>query len=184
MRTVLALLLTVLLTSCATTSKNSITKIEGKSHTGKSISIDLNKNKTTVAVFMSAYCPCSKSHTKIIKNLNEKYKDIKFVGIHSNYNERKNKAMEYFKNENFGFPVIHDKESTLAKKLGALKTPHVFVFNNKGEVIYNGSVTDSANAKTAKIQHLDIALNDISKGRQPTIPQKKTLGCYIALKED
>jgi len=171
------------LNSCASKTEFESKTINGISHSGKIVSIDLKLKKATVLIFLSSTCPCSDSHVSIVKSLSKKFTDFQFVGVHSNYNEDKGKAAEYFKEKDFSFPIIYDAETVIAKKFGALKTPHVFILNNQSEIIYNGSVTDSANAQTAKEQFLEKALVEISNGLTPSTPRKKTLGCYIALKE-
>ena len=128
--------------------------LNGVAHSGDPVAIDYSKKKATILVFLSSICPCSDSHTSIVKKLAAKNPAFQFVGIHSNHNENKARALAYFKGKELGFPVIHDSESIIGKSLGAVKTPHIFIKDSKGETIYNGSVTDSSNAKTAKIQHL------------------------------
>jgi thioredoxin-related protein len=176
------LLLLMLLVGCATTPK-SVNTIDGVNHNDEKVSVATDEKKATVVIFMSARCPCSDSHTKIIKNLNQKYKDINFVGIHSNYNEKKHRARQYFANKKLGFPIIHDSESVLAKKFGAMKTPHVFIINSAGNIVYKGSVTDSANASGATVNYLDEALFAIMNNQMIPQPKRKTLGCYIPIKE-
>lgn len=167
---------------CATSQKKLMSKIEGKTHKGENVSIDLEKKKATVVVFLSARCPCSNSNSALVEKLAKKYSDFQFVGIHSNYDEPLGLALSYFGRKDFNFPVIYDQETELAKKFGALKTPHVFIINHAGEVIYNGSVSSSTNADLAKEIYLDIALADIREGKEPAAPKKKTLGCYINIK--
>lgn len=176
--------LTFMLIGCASTQKNKTQIIEGHTHHDKKVVVDFKKNKNTVVVFLSAYCPCSNSHVEILKTLSKKYPQVKFVGVHSNYTERKKNALKYFDKVEMNFPVIHDAESEIAKKLGAVKTPHAFIINEEGETIYNGSVTDSSNGLAAKENFLDLALLDISQGKAPREAKKKTLGCYIPLKKD
>jgi thioredoxin-related protein len=172
------------ITACATKNKSqSIKSLEGKTHHNKKVSIDFNKNKNTVLVFLSASCPCSHSHIETLKEMSTNFKNIHFVGVHSNYNERKKRATKYFDKQKINFPVIHDSNSDIAKILGAVKTPHAFIINEFGEIIYNGSVTSSSNAKLAKENWLKMALNDIRRGDSPRKAKRKTLGCYIPIKE-
>ncbi len=48
---------------------------------------------------------------------------------------------KHFSETHFPFPVLQDKKSKWADQFGALKTPHAFVFNKSGELIYKGGVT-------------------------------------------
>lgn len=167
----------------STYSNAAYKKIEGVDHENNKVVLDLSKSKANILIFLSCKCPCSDSHIDTIKSLSKKFINYKFIGVHSNYNESKEDALQYFTKKDLGFPVIHDKDSRLAKKFGALKTPHVYILNNNGEVIYAGGVTDRSNAKNSKKQYLEMALNDIKNSKTPRTPKTKTLGCYLKIKD-
>lgn len=175
--------LIIFITGCASKTIQTKAAINGLNHAGKKVEIEIPHNKATVVVFLSSKCPCSNSHIGTIKDLKNKFSDVQFIGVHSNYNEDKKSAEEYFQQANLGFPIIYDDQTSIAKELGAVKTPHAFILDSKGKIIYNGSVTSSSNAVLAKENFLLIALNEIQAGKTPSEPNRKTLGCYIPLKE-
>lgn len=139
-----------------------------------------NKDKKgTVLIFMSAKCPCSDSHVPLIKKMAEKYKDFKFTVIHSNLDETKTESQKYFKKAAFNFDVIQDVKTQIADQFQAYKTPHAFVLNPNGEVIYQGGVTNSSHAPAADEFFLENALNEINSGKAVSTPEGRTLGCVI-----
>lgn len=135
--------------------------------------------KGTVVVFLSAKCPCSNSHVAEIKTLSEKYKDFKFVGIHSNIDEEVETSKKYFILHRLPFPVIQDDKAVLADAFKALKTPHSYVVSPEGEIVFQGGVTDSASGNEAKIHYLADALEDLQQGRKVKTAQARSLGCVI-----
>lgn len=135
--------------------------------------------KATVIVFLSAKCPCSASHESLLKDLAQQYKDFQFVGIHSNSDETFEETQKHFREANLLFPVIQDSRSQWANKLGALKTPHAFVLNPAGEMIYHGGVTDSHVGPSAKKQFLKEVLEDLQAGKPSRHKEGRALGCYI-----
>lgn len=135
--------------------------------------------KGTVLVFLSAKCPCSASHEGLLNDLQAKYKDFVFIGVHSNSDENAEMTKLHFANAGLKFPVIQDPNSKWANELGALKTPHAFVLDKKGEVLYQGGVTDSHTGPSAKNKFLDNVLEDISAGKAPRIKEGRALGCII-----
>lgn len=157
--------------------------IQGQSYAGKEIKIDPSQAKTTVVVFLSATCPCSNSHIPALTNLQKNYPHIQFIGIHSNADERAATGKAYFEAAQLGFPVIRDTQTKYAKHYGAVQTPHAFVLDREGTVLYQGAVTSSSIAQRAEQNYLQDALYDINAGRQPATSKRKTLGCYITLKE-
>lgn len=138
------------------------------------------KNKGLVIVFMSTKCPCSNSHVDLVKKLSQQYKDFRFLIIHSNPEETKTEAQSYFKTFAAVIEVIQDEKTKLADLFKAYKTPHAFVLNSKGEIVYRGGVTNSAQASTADRQYLAEVLQDLSEGKKPRIDQGRTLGCVIS----
>lgn len=154
--------------------------------TGKHVSIAANeKNKDgMIVVFLSARCPCSNSHIPELKKLSAKYPNYKFLAVHSNTDEEKAAAKAYFKGAHLPFEVISDEHTKIANQFYALKTPHAFLLNRKGEVLYQGGMTSSANAAEAKKNYLASALEEISNGKSVTAPESSTLGCAILREDD
>ena len=136
--------------------------------------------KGLVIVFMSTKCPCSNSHVDLIKKLSEKHKDFRFLVIHSNPEETKSEAQTYFKVFSPPIEVLQDEKTKIADLLKAYKTPHSFVLNAKGEIVYRGGVTDSAQAASAERQYLAEVLQDLSEGKPARLSQGRTLGCVIS----
>jgi hypothetical protein len=136
-------------------------------------------HKGTVVIFLSARCPCSDSHITELKNLFEKYKDFKFVGIHSNFDEDLEFSKKYFTTQALPFPVLQDEKAALADSFKALKTPHAYVLSPEGEIVFQGGVTNSANGKDAKVHYLADALEDLQQNRKIKTAAVRTLGCVI-----
>lgn len=161
------------------------TNIKGKNLlTEESIDIPIKNNNKNglVIIFLSAKCPCSNSHIKELKELAEKYKDFNFFAVHSNMDESKELTISYFKQQELPFTIIQDLKASLADEFRALKTPHAYVINNNGELLFQGGVTNSSNASIAKKHFLADALSDISLGKKPRQSEARTLGCAIARK--
>lgn len=157
-----------------------LTGLEIYSH--KSIEVDLTKPKqATVISFLSAKCPCSASHETKLKELNTEFqKDgFEFVAVHSNIDEEDTLTLNHFKESVLNFPIIQDRNSEIANSFGALKTPHVFIVNPKGKILYQGGVDDSHQANLAKNNYLRDALIAIKAGKIPEINETRTLGCVI-----
>lgn len=147
--------------------------------------IKLSPNeKGFVLVFLSAKCPCSHSHIRLLNDIKSEYSDFQFLAIHSNQDEKIELASDYFKSVNLNFKVIHDNKATIANQLSAFKTPHVFVMNASGEIIYQGGVTNSAQADRADQIFLREVLEDLKNNKVPRYREKRTLGCIINREEE
>tara|TARA_B110001454_G_scaffold219191_1_gene251106 strand:+ start:23735 stop:24271 length:537 start_codon:yes stop_codon:yes gene_type:complete len=136
--------------------------------------------KGIVIVFLSAKCPCSDSHIVEMKSLNKDFPDFAFVAVNSNSDETNEEAQEYFKRSGLEFPVIKDKNLELADRYKAFKTPHAFVMNNEGKILYQGGVSSSRQFAMADKKYLREALTNIHDGKPVVMEEGRTLGCVIS----
>lgn len=157
-----------------------LTEIQGEDlMTGQKLEL-ATRAKGIVVVFLSARCPCSHSHIDILKKLSHEFGDFQFVAIHSNADETKDESIRYFKDQKMNFSVIQDENLKWADELKASKTPHVFVFNQAGELVYKGGVTSSAHGPTAEKQYLKDALTAVQAGQKVAVSETRNLGCAIS----
>lgn len=156
--------------------------IEGKDlKSQKTISVRLNSNqKGTVLVFLSAKCPCSKSHEPTLEKLAKDFSDFQFVALNSNQDEEESFSSKHFQDSNLSFPVLRDAKAEIADRLKALKTPHAYVIGPQGQCWYDGGVDDTKDSSKAKEHHLKNALLDIRDGKEPKEKNVRTLGCVIS----
>ncbi len=145
--------------------------------TGTLVELEPKKAKATVVVFLSANCPCSRSHEPSIRLLSEEFPEFQFLGIHSN--EGEDGAREHFLQAGFRFPVLGDEAFKFANALGALKTPHVFVIGPDGQCWFNGGVDSTRASSPGSQPYLRNALTALRKGEEPADKVVRTLGCVI-----
>ena len=138
-----------------------------------------NSKKPSVVIFISKECPCSKGNLSYINKLAGDYKDFNFIGIHSKKNASDKDLMSYLSDKKLNFKTYNDPDLKIADDFKALKTPHVFIVNTDGEVVYSGGVTSSTFPENAKSYFLKDALNEFLKTKKITNFETKTLGCYI-----
>lgn len=148
--------------------------------TGQKVVVNSMGKKGLVVVFMSAKCPCSNSHNAELIDLSNTYKDFNFAVVHSNLDEGQNISKPYFEKVNFPFPVIEDQKAEIADSLKAFKTPHAYVFNSDGKVLYEGGMSSSKDLSKADRKYLREALEDIQAGKVVRTPVGRTLGCFIS----
>jgi len=143
--------------------------------------VDLSQSKFgTVVIFLSSSCPCSDSHISHIKDLQKEFSKFDFVAVHSNVDEKDEDGLTYFKKAALPFEVWRDKNAKIADEFKAFKTPHAFVVNSKGEILFSGGVTSSAIAEQAQTFHLKEALKDLSENKSVKNPKARPIGCAIA----
>ncbi len=138
-----------------------------------------NTPRPTVVIFLSKDCPCSKGNLDYINQLSIEFKDIRFIGIHSKRNSTSEDITGYLQDKKLNFEIYNDSDLKIADNFKALKTPHAFIVNTEGAVVYNGGITNTTFPKNAKEFFLKNALLDIENHKQPAIAETRTLGCFI-----
>lgn len=144
----------------------------------KNDKIDIPK-KTSVIVFLSSICPCSDSHVPEISRLAKEFPEFPFYIIHSNQDEDKVTSQKYFAEKKLSIPVLIDSNASIAKLLDAYKTPHSYVIDSEGKILYQGGVTDSSKLYDAKKFYLQQSLEELKQGKSVSMPVTRTLGCTI-----
>jgi hypothetical protein len=73
-----------------------------------------------------------------------------------------------------------DSQHAVADAFGARTTPHVFLFDGTGVLVYTGAIDDNVDsAKKVKKNWLQDAMNAVAKGQPVPVAQSKPLGCSI-----
>ena len=73
-----------------------------------------------------------------------------------------------------------DEGSQLARAFGASKTPHIYLFDSNGKLVYKGAIDDNARKpKKVKKSYLLDALNALGSGKSIKVAETKALGCSI-----
>lgn len=150
--------------------------------TGKTTDLPFRKaGKATVVVFLSVNCPCSKGHEKALAKIYQEFQgpEFQFIGVHSNADESYENTVAHFKEAQMPFPVIQDQGAQIAEELLALKTPHAYVIDPEGKILYQGGVDDSHQAVTARENYLENTLTLIRKNQPVLKSNVRVLGCAI-----
>lgn len=80
----------------------------------------------------------------------------------------------------YNFDYVVDAQSKLADAFGAKTTPHVFLFDKSGKLVYRGAIDDNADDKTqVKEKYLESAIGQMVKGEAITLAETKPVGCSV-----
>ncbi len=83
------------------------------------------------------------------------------------------------------YPTLVDTSGTIARALGAKTTPHMFVINKEGNVVYDGALNDNPSPDVSKdasaTNYVAQAVEAASKGEVPATTKTKPYGCGVHL---
>ncbi len=155
---------------------------------GKEYSLsDFDKYKYLVIFFTCNHCPYVLGSDEVTRATAEKYQTsgVGFVGINSNsehtYQEDSFPNM-VARMEKYKFPwvYLYDRDQTIAKAYGALRTPHFYVFNEERILVYTGRGVDTPrDTSRMTINNLEIILEELTSGKQISVPVTNPIGCNI-----
>jgi alkyl hydroperoxide reductase subunit AhpC len=79
--------------------------------------------------------------------------------------------------------MLFDRDGSIGKEYGARTTPHMYVIDPKGKLVYMGAIDDKRSAnpedvKTAK-NYVRVALDETMAGRPVTMASTVPYGCSI-----
>ena len=144
-------------------------------------------SKGFVIFFTCNHCPYALNSNTYTKELAKNYlkKGIVFIAINSNSSDLHPEdsyegMVRLTKSEKFIWPYLHDPNQNIARKYGALCTPHYFVFNQIKKLVYTGRAIDNPkNPASAKTHELDNALEAIVLNQPIKTVITNPIGCNI-----
>ncbi len=159
---------------------------------GKKVSIaDVAGQKGTLVIFTCNACPYVKAWQDRIVDLGNSYlsQGVGAIAINSNdpsiveedaYDVMKDRAAK----AKMGFPYVVDSGSEVAMAFGATRTPEVFLFDAKGQLVYHGTIDDNhKEAEKVTKTYLKDALAAVVEGKAVPLAETKAMGCSIKFKK-
>ena len=161
---------------------------------GKAVQLADFKGKTVVLEWFNPECPFVKlSHTKgSLKGLADKYAgdaSIVWLAINSGGEGKQGHGIEANQTgvATFGLkhPVLLDPEGSIGKAYGATNTPHMFIIDAKGTLVYSGAIDNSPDAEGQSpsggtlVNYVSQAIDELGQGKAVSVPKTKAYGCSV-----
>ena len=82
--------------------------------------------------------------------------------------------------------VLMDEEGTTGRAYNAMTTPHMYIVDPQGLLVYAGAIDSIPSVRVADIDkatnHVKMALADIAAGKPVATPMSRAYGCGIKYK--
>ena len=156
---------------------------------GAEVSLAAYKGKTVVLEWYSPSCPfIVHAHAEgPLKDMAARVTangDVAWLAINSS---AKGKGADLALNKqsvtdwNIQHPILMDPTGEVGQKYGAKTTPHMFILDGEGNVVYKGALD---NAPRGQIEgeyqnYVDAALQDMAAGRPVAMAETKSYGCSV-----
>jgi len=160
---------------------------------GKSVSLSQFKGKTVVLEWFNPGCPfVQASHNAgSLKGLAAKHapEGVVWLAINSGAQGKQGAGIEANREglSKFGLqhPVLIDEAGSVGQLYGAERTPHMFVVNPEGVLVYRGAIDNSPDGEGQSpeggklVNYVESALQAISTGAKVSPAETKAYGCSV-----
>lgn len=143
------------------------------------------ESKILVVAFLGNDCPLARLYAPRLESLAQKLKDDRaaFLAINANRQDAPTRIAAYARKHGVSFPILKDPDNQVADAFGAVRTPEVFVLDEKRVVRYHGRIDDQylVGLKRPKVtrRDLEIAIEELAAGKPVSTPETEALGCFI-----
>lgn len=154
---------------------------------GQSYSLDAFPPDTVLAiVFVGSGCPTVRYYRDRLAGMHDRYhtEGLQLVAVNSNnphlsplddLREMQRRHAE----SPWPFPYLKDEHGELARRCGAICTPHAFLFDREGRLRYRGRIDDSRTGRRVEHHDLEDAIRDVLAQRPPRVAETEPFGCAI-----
>jgi peroxiredoxin len=160
---------------------------------GKEVALASFKGKVVVLEWFNPGCPfVQKSHSKAsLVDTAKRHGDAGVVWLAINSGAEGKQGADVASNTaaakkwKMTHPILRDPTGATGKAYGATNTPHMFVIDPTGIVVYGGAIDNSPDAEGQSptggtlINYVDAALEALAAGRPVATPVTKAYGCSV-----
>jgi peroxiredoxin len=154
-------------------------------HNGKQVKLSDYAGKTVVLEWLNYDCPFVKPHyeARTFANLAKKYAGNGVVWLTVNSTEyataQTNKA--WAEKYNLARPILDDRAGKVGRLFGATNTPHMFILDTAGKIVYEGAIDNAPLGKVEGeyVNYVDKALAELTAGNSVSLAKTKAYGCTV-----
>ena len=155
---------------------------------GKTYSLqDFKDVKVLVIFFTCNHCPYVIGSDEITRQTADKFapKGVKFIGINSNskhtYPDDDFPHMVERMNEHkFPWIYLYDETQEVARKYGALRTPHFYVLDQDRKLVYTGRGVDHPrDTSKMTVNDLDLVITNVLANKPLAKSVTNPIGCNV-----
>lgn len=160
---------------------------------GKPVKLSDQKGKYVVLEWVNPDCPYVQKHynSANMPNLQKEYggKQVVWLSINSTregHSEFKSpQQMSGWMKEKGAAPAatLLDRDSKVGKAYGAVTTPHMYVIDPKGTLVYAGAIDDKRSTNPADVKaaknYVRVALDESMAGKPVSTASTSPYGCTV-----
>lgn len=155
---------------------------------GNKVSLSDFSGKVVVLEWFNFDCPFVQRHHKAgtMAKLAEKFegKHVVWLGINSTHYATQADNKKYQKEWNLGYPILADNSGKVGKLYDAKTTPHMYIIDKNGKLVYNGGIDDDPQGESETASnYVETALNELVADTPVSVAESKPYGCSVKYAE-
>jgi len=156
-----------------------------KDLSGKEYSLKALRGKIVVLEWANKDCPIWRGVLGKLNKTCEDYatedQNIIWLAIDSTHNMKPEDNQAFMKEKGVTRPVLDDREGTVGKAFKARTTPHMFIIDKDGKVVYDGAF-DNQTKGDQYVNYVAKALDELKAGKPVGTARTNPYGCSVKYK--
>jgi peroxiredoxin len=159
---------------------------ELSSFDGKPIHLSDYRGKIVVLEWMNFECPFSRYHYETKNTMVElankyKNKNVVWLAINSTNHTTPEANKTFASKHKLPYALLDDRPGKVGRTYGAETTPHMFIINTNGRIVYEGAIDNSPMGKNKEgiVNYVDNALAELTAGKAVSTAKTKPYGCTV-----
>jgi peroxiredoxin len=151
---------------------------------GTEVSLSDFAGKVVVLEWINWDCPFVKRHyeAETFAKLAGHFKDqdVVWLAINSTHYATSDKDEEWITQYSLPYPILSDASGTVGKMYDAKTTPHMYIIDKAGTLVYAGGIDDDPRGESENpTNYVKKALKEVLAGNALSVPESKPYGCSV-----
>jgi len=153
---------------------------------GKNVNLSDYRGKIVVLEWLNFECPFVMYHYEqpnTMVKLANKYKDdnVVWLAVNSTSHTTPEANNDFAEKHKLSYLILDDRSGEVGHAYGAKTTPHMYVINTRGNIVYAGAIDNSPMGKKREgvINYVDKALAELTDGKPISTRSTKPYGCSV-----
>jgi peroxiredoxin len=153
--------------------------------TGTKVSLADFDGRIRVLEWINPDCPFVKRHyaAETMEKLADRYRDkgVVWLTVNSTHYMDREANAKFHAAHDLPYPILVDSNGEAGKRYGARTTPHMFIVDRTGTVVYAGAIDDDPRGGSGgkATNHVAAALDELLAGKAVTTAETRPYGCSV-----
>lgn len=163
-------------------------QFELDSFDGRTVRLSDYKGQIVVLEWVNLECPFSMYHHETVQtmaDLAKKYRDkgVAWFAVNSTSHTTLQANRDFAQKHKLPYPILDDRSGKVGRQYGARNTPHMFVIDKNGVIVYEGAIDNAPLGKSepgaGSVNYVDKALSELLAGQKVSTPNTPPYGCTV-----